>query len=361
MRNHLHLTLYDKKHAPDADRFQENYAIQNLLFSPPNPLTGLVEKKDRVCRFCKGKYPEVTFNKDAHIIPHLLGNEYLISDFECDSCNKIFSVYEAQLANYLGITRTLWKVKGKNGVPSFYSPGNVTYAKKEGFFNLKDAVVLSAPKYDFDLKTGICTIEYDKNPFRPLQVFKVFLKIALSLMPEEDLDNYSDLLTFILTNKWDNECKENPFFKIYRASVPYHYNPVAILFKKWNNDLVVPTHVLILFFGNKIYQLLIPNNKDDLKLYNEGFQACLMPPFHFDVTYDEAEGIKLIEEDMSEYDLKREKEIIRTQCDPQVLQNLSAYDLKTNTFVEKEFDPNSIVKMIIVEDGQVFKIPSKDI
>lgn len=359
MRNQFSLTLYDNRQAPDAIRFQEHYSIQNLIVPPPDPISGLKKKEDRMCRFCSKKYPEVTFEKAAHIIPHMLGNEFLISDFECDSCNKVFSVYENQMANYLGISRTLWRVKGKKGVPNFYSPGNYTYAKTEAFFNLKEAVILAAQKYEFDLKEGTCTIEYDKNPYRPIQVFKIFLKIALCMMSEEELVNYSNNLALLLTGKEDIHYKENPFFRIYRASLPDHHNPIAILFKKRSQELKIPTHVMVFFFRDMFFQILIPNHLEDISFYSEGFQGYLMPPFHFEEAYVHHDNIGLKVDDMSEYELRREKGTIWQKFDPKIIENLAAYDPVTGEYIDKKFDPEAIVKIILIEDGEIVTFPKQ--
>lgn len=70
--------------------------------------------------------------KDAHIISELLGNHHLVSNFECDVCNSIFGNYESDLANFLGITRTIQSVKGKkNKIPKFPSYDNQLKAESK--------------------------------------------------------------------------------------------------------------------------------------------------------------------------------------------------------------------------------------
>src|SRR5258708_3564260 len=66
--------------------------------------------------------PTVTFKSDAHTIPQLTGNRNLVSDFECDSCNSHFSVYESHLSAFLGLSKTLTTLKGQSGIPKYKSP-----------------------------------------------------------------------------------------------------------------------------------------------------------------------------------------------------------------------------------------------
>lgn len=74
----------------------------------------LGNKNNKVCRFCGKTEPEVTFEKDAHAISNLLGNQMLFTYYECDKCNSKFGEkLETNLANFLGISRTYYGIKGK--------------------------------------------------------------------------------------------------------------------------------------------------------------------------------------------------------------------------------------------------------
>lgn len=74
--------------------FFENYEIENIFIPPDKVVKNLKKRPDRVCRYCGLNATQATFKKEAHIIPHLMGNRYLVSDFECDKCNELFSKYE---------------------------------------------------------------------------------------------------------------------------------------------------------------------------------------------------------------------------------------------------------------------------
>jgi HNH endonuclease len=78
------------------------------------------QRDHRVCRYCGGEKPEVTFKERAHALPELIGNRWLFALDECDVCNDFFSVaLEDHLAKYLGVRRTFSQIRGKTGVPSY--------------------------------------------------------------------------------------------------------------------------------------------------------------------------------------------------------------------------------------------------
>ena len=70
---------------------------------------------------CGKGNPEVKFGKFAHLIPMAIGNKFLIHDSECDSCNEEFGLLEQSFVNFIGIYRTVDKIKGYEGVPKFKS------------------------------------------------------------------------------------------------------------------------------------------------------------------------------------------------------------------------------------------------
>ncbi len=86
--------------------FVETYEIDNLIYHPEKKAK-LRPRIERKCRFCNKSMPEVKFRKHAHLLPQLMGNRHLTTDFECDGCNSFFSKYENNLANFMGLSRTL--------------------------------------------------------------------------------------------------------------------------------------------------------------------------------------------------------------------------------------------------------------
>ena len=81
--------------APDfkikMEKLLDKYDIKKFnLDKDSKTKIGEGKKEDRVCRFCKQKYPSGKFNSIAHTISEALGNKKLITNDECDECNSYF-------------------------------------------------------------------------------------------------------------------------------------------------------------------------------------------------------------------------------------------------------------------------------
>ena len=142
------------------------------MVCPGKKVQGLAHKTKRVCRFCLGTYLEARFTKDAHIISELLGNKYLVSDFECYDCNAQFSRCETDLASFIGIARTIKRTKGKKN-PTLESADQQLRVEAVSFAGLEDAIMLSRTDdtnnaIEMDPATGKGSIRYIKPSYRPL-------------------------------------------------------------------------------------------------------------------------------------------------------------------------------------------------
>lgn len=105
--------------------------MYNQIYEYGYPISGtqpektfLGNRNKKICIFCGRGIGEVSFKKEAHIIPAALGNKSLFNYCECDECNeKIFSVHENELLNYLQLERILIRGKPRKGSPK-YKPAN---------------------------------------------------------------------------------------------------------------------------------------------------------------------------------------------------------------------------------------------
>src|SRR6478736_2593665 len=86
--------------------FSQMYSDEVLLHANATRTTFLGEKTNKVCRFCKRNSNETTFKMDAHVFPEFMGNRHLLSHFECDQCNVLFSRYETSFSNFFQINHT---------------------------------------------------------------------------------------------------------------------------------------------------------------------------------------------------------------------------------------------------------------
>jgi len=246
--------------------FGENYS---LLFSNLNDLdkTQYIGKtKNKVCRFCTLDETETTFNTIAHAIPECLGNKTIICLDECDNCNKKFA---ENLENHLAaITlqyRTINMIEGKKKIPSYQTQDQKAKINVENtenrFFKIiarKDSNFIK-----LDEKNQSIRMEYDLPSHIPSAAYKTLVKMSLSIMPHEELNNFK------LMNNWIQEEDHSKSFmnplNVLMTFIP-GINPlketIVFLFKKHGDNIQYPECTFILAFGNVMYQIIVPTDKE---------------------------------------------------------------------------------------------------
>lgn len=318
----------------------------------------IIHKHDRVCRFCGKPNGETTFKKDAHLVSELIGNKELFSDYECDQCNQYFGLeFENELGPFLGISRTLTGSKGKNGIPTFKSPGEKLKAKAHLIAD-HDTIIISRedPTDDsilVDPATGEMRIKVQKNPFIPLRVYKAFIKMALSLLPGEEVKNY-----YSLTNRFlmQNQPEVKSGCVLFWYALPIHFNlPFhAFVFKKREPAERLHTHIIALYFQNYIFSIPVLFHKDDSFFYKDDkIQYQQYPPLFTqftDLTDLKATSFSFdFSSPQKEYSLVEE---IIARMSPDDLANSAAYDAATGEIKTTPFNPGNIMQIIIRRDGQ---------
>ena len=259
--------------------FREIYDVESLTFMNNNRKE-LKPKQERVCRFCGKSFPDTTFNKISHLVPQLIGNKDLISDFECDSCNHFFSKYENSLANYLGLLRTLFVKKGQEGIPTYKSPEkNIVIREdklKKGTLLIEDNNNESLIFNDIENKRFI--INSTKHSYVPIHVFKCLLKVAISLI-KNDLSDYTQTIDFLMSEK--NTLDSNPLLILHKYFIPGPPFPTPYIFscvkRTVLNNEPFPTRTIIISFHNFVYQIFVPFVSKDINL--KTMNLCIMPPF----------------------------------------------------------------------------------
>lgn len=329
--------------------FYSNYEVTTLQFSPDKRGTR-PSAKGRVCRFCKQPFPLVKFKKWAHVIPELLGNKNLVTFDECDSCNSIFSKYEVHLARFMGLDRTLFQTKGKNGVPKFNTDENGFTAEVTDNLGLKDIVELvdiSGEHFTINKDTGDTEIRYQKVSYIPIKVYKAMLKIAINLLPQNELIHYEDAIKMILTDKYDYILAQYAVIRKY--SMDEHFNVHAYLCKSRGNKSL-PTHIFQLAFENMTFQLFIPFSKLDLHLYKRiTMTPIFCPPIFFGAKPSSkrwfVENIPLQDQ---EYVI--EKCFLRLEFEPNTIKDIHSINPKTGKESDIPFLQTKIKRIIISKE-----------
>lgn len=199
-----------------------------------------VQRKENSCIFC-GNPMKGNNRSRSHLIPELFGKNSSRNDFECDNCNFISGKWESSMGTFLTPLRIIGRVRNKNGkIPKFKSRRDKFESSTEFYIDesgkLKGKL---ATMNDFQLKKdGTGEILFRLGSANPFHIYKVFLKIGLSLMPEEVLDKESWMKRYLVEDKLDAHIFPciykiytykiifpKPSFELKRLVVHHKYHP----------------------------------------------------------------------------------------------------------------------------------------
>lgn len=270
--------------------FENNYVIIADIHTLPDGekiQIGSVENK--ICRYCGKDSSAVTFKKVAHAIPEFIGNKKLFANDECDNCNHHFSIFvEDHFAKFMGTSRTISQIKGKGGVPSFKTKqGNsrIDFSTK----GLKVQERSDDKIFEIDKINNMLVIQAHKQPYIPMGVFKCLVKMAIAIMPVEEINNFRETLTWILERGHSGKS-----FRYSPMSVLYSFMPgpsphpgiKLLLLRRKNDRCAVPYMVFVLAFANYMYQINVPSISKDSSIYGKNIIITYFPtPFDVEKPY----------------------------------------------------------------------------
>lgn len=241
----------------------------------------LGEKDNRTCRFCKKDKTETTFNSVAHAIPEFVGNKKLIAYYECDVCNSKFSrLMESHMGNYMNLWHTLSQVRGKKKIPSF----KTTQDKSRidiGTENVKIEDHEGDSIFTIDKEKKTITITAKRRSYVPIAIHKTLTKMALTIMPEEDLKDFKTTMAWI--NEEDHEksphdLKVLPFLMSIAPGIkPFPFVSCMLFKRKENHIDPVPHMVFLLAYGNFAFQIFLPLCSQDQKLQGGEMKLTYIP------------------------------------------------------------------------------------
>lgn len=219
-------------------------------------------KDNRFCRFCKRGTSDTSFRKVAHAIPELIGNKNLISYEECDECNKLFSHFENELAHYINFERPATGIKGKKGYTT-YKNNKGLKVEHQSPNKIKIEDFINSGNVEIDEENNSFTVTAQRESYVPDAVYKCFIKMALSIIPREELIYFEDTLKWIR----NEEVNINFPLKAYRQFVP-GVNPfqnieMILAFRKETSKESVPYCVFCIGFTNYFYQVYVPYAQPD--------------------------------------------------------------------------------------------------
>jgi len=257
--------------------------------------TCLGNKNDRLCRYCGKRSPEVKFRNEAHAFPQAIGNRWIIDYWECDTCNALFSrMLEDDFVKYLGPQRTLSRIRGTNGIPSFQ--------RKKGELRIEwngDTLKITTPNENSDVVIDEdgkgFTLRVKLQPYTPMGVFKCFVKMALAVMPEAELKFCKHLIKWISEKQHSTESFPFSPLLIFTQFMPFHMPNDVIIYslqKRKEGITNVPFMQFTILIHNTHYQFFLPMPEQDRgNIVNDMTnQSCL-----------EQNGIELGKEDFTSH------------------------------------------------------------
>lgn len=265
--------------------FDENY---QTLFSNIDDLDKkyfIGKDKNKVCRFCKKDETKTTFKNVSHAIPEALGNKTIICLDECDECNKRFSeTIEDDLDKVTLPFRTINFIKGKKKIPTYRSLDKKTRLeamngeKKE----LKLEYKKDASSFEFNEKNKTAKFIYKQQAHIPANAYKALVKMALSVMPEEKLKLFDIAIQWVY-EKDSSKVLMKPL-NVYMTFVPginVYEKTTTFLFYKYSKNTKYLDCLFILCFGNIMYQIAIPSDKE--VFFKEQEKSILKFPTPFEI------------------------------------------------------------------------------
>lgn len=238
---------------------------------PGDSLIFLGSKIDRVCRYCKKRTDETTFNHVAHAFPEAIGNRLLFDYWECDACNKHFSqMAEDDFAKWTLPWRTVDGTSGKNGTPTFKAKDHSLRVessyqydrnKKKGKRHVYFKQLSNLGDVTIDLETHHLESTLESQPYVPMGVYKCLLKMAVAIMPPgEDID-LSDIKSWLLETVHGTQKSPLQFLKVIRKVV-YGRMPnnhlEHRLYRRKPAIYDCPLYIFVLRVGHCQFQIALP-------------------------------------------------------------------------------------------------------
>lgn len=241
------------------------------------------------CRFCKKKYPDVRFSSVAHAIPEFTGNKSLITTFECNNCNQYFSKYESEFANFMLPYNALGGVKKKGGKSTKYKQDITIHRPKENTIHIDNfPQELTPDTKEIDFKLNI-------PGYIPDSIYRCLIKIGLTLIPENTLENYDETLTWLMDISSNTIFPASMFFSVFPFSNPSDKIRCVILTKKQSITREIPKTLLVLSYQNFSFQTFFPEAVSENKGSLKPFPVAIPTPLDLNLNLAQQVAHKLVD------------------------------------------------------------------
>lgn len=296
-------SFYDILRTPD-------FNDKSRLLKPSHGINTIGNSQKKICRFCGKGESEVSFNKIAHAVPESIGNHVLASNYECDECNEFFGkTIENEYANFFILYHSIMQIDGKNGVAKckFKVPCDKRTEEcakycVEVFFKDNMPCIRKCREVGNEyltLSNNSLTISKPVGRCCPIAVFKTIVKMAISVMPVEELHLFSSVITWICESEHLNFNKNKKLLVRYKIILGFNVTkyPHYVLFRRKKDVWNKPYMLFNLTYG--CYSLFVEIPRDADNSTNLEFENMPFPPIPF---YTSSEGIW----DMSEKEVSKD-------------------------------------------------------
>lgn len=263
-----------------AKFYDKHYTVLNWHLLNDKEYIYLGNEKTKACRFCgKDESNGATFEKLAHAFPESIGNRCLATYYECDKCNERFGkTIENDFANFMKFYHSISGIHGKKKIPEFISNDN-----KSKSAWVDDEYILSDTNENLhsSIKNNSILYQATAPTHTPMAVYKCFVKMAISVMPENELKPFAKTIEWICNKKHENIFGNKKLLCRYEMIPGYNTtkHPCYVLYKrKGHNSLAIyPYMIFNLTYGNFSYMIEIPTQEDLL----QSIDKIKFPPIPF--------------------------------------------------------------------------------
>lgn len=267
----------------------------------------------RISKFCYycGTTDKNKFKTIPHLTPELLTRNNNTYNYECDDCNQIFSgEYENHLTNFTRPFVVLSQCKTKKGYPKIKMDNGDSIQFKDGQLHIVNSH--NSFPMEFDEERQLGSVKVPRKKYIPYKVYKALLKIAISLLPPEKIDNYSDIIEWIKRPELDDRYNLLFISKAYSFKlIGKKYNePFAELYEAQKlliGNHEYPQHILVIGFANFAIQIFLPPSKELLKIHDSSRDLGLelLP-----IVFKNYKSFPREQISITEYDLSVKDEIV---------------------------------------------------
>jgi HNH endonuclease len=259
--------------------YADNYDIVGQwILENGGPTVIVGDMATRRCRFCCLGAPQVTFKKQAHAIPEMLGNRTLLSAHECDDCNDEFGRgIENQFGYWSKPSRLFARIKGKSGIPAIKQgpAGGWRIEPRDVGLELMHGAEDTVMEVDEASKT--LTFRMKRDSYVPIAVLKAFVKMGLSLIPDTNVADLRTAFAWIKDADHRNEISMAQSVLWTFVPGPTIGNTISLLVLRRKNDfLKLPFMIFSLRYGSDSFQVLLPCPEKDWAIAGSSIG---LPPF----------------------------------------------------------------------------------